>query len=99
MLLAANRHAALEASQACTSSHHTHTGKGEIPLMLARARRCLFSLTQFLDFVNQLYRPTLRKEKICRVIGPGPGNNYLVHENLHFTINANGTVTPMTRLY
>jgi hypothetical protein len=26
-----------------------------------------------------------------RIIGQGPGNNYLVHETLHFTINANGT--------
>ena len=28
-----------------------------------------------------------------RIIGQGPGNNYLVHETLHFTINANGTAT------
>ncbi|MFL6546069.1 MAG: hypothetical protein ACJ8LM_12940 [Candidatus Udaeobacter sp.] len=28
-----------------------------------------------------------------RIIGQGPGNNYLVHETLHFTINANGTTT------
>lgn len=28
-----------------------------------------------------------------RVIGPGPGNNLLVHENTHVTINANGVVT------
>lgn len=28
-----------------------------------------------------------------RIIGQGPGNNYLVHETMHFTINANGTVT------
>ena len=28
-----------------------------------------------------------------RIIGQGPGNNYLVHENFHVTINANGTVT------
>jgi hypothetical protein len=28
-----------------------------------------------------------------RIIGQGPGNNFLVHENLHFTINANGTLT------
>jgi hypothetical protein len=28
-----------------------------------------------------------------RIIGQGPGNNFLVHETLHFTINANGTVT------
>jgi hypothetical protein len=27
-----------------------------------------------------------------RIIGQGPGNNYLVHENMHVTINANGTV-------
>jgi hypothetical protein len=28
-----------------------------------------------------------------RLIGPGPGNNYQVHENAHVTINANGDVT------
>jgi hypothetical protein len=28
-----------------------------------------------------------------RIIGQGPGNNYLVHENYHITVNANGTVT------
>jgi hypothetical protein len=28
-----------------------------------------------------------------RIVGPGRGNNLLVHENAHFTVNANGTVT------
>lgn len=28
-----------------------------------------------------------------RIIGPGPGNNFLVHSNLHITRNANGEVT------
>ena len=28
-----------------------------------------------------------------RIIGQGPGNNYLVHVTLHMTVNANGTVT------
>ena len=28
-----------------------------------------------------------------RIIGQGPGNNYLVHETLHLTFNANGTIT------
>ncbi len=28
-----------------------------------------------------------------KLIGPGPGNNLLVHENLHITVNANGTLT------
>ena len=28
-----------------------------------------------------------------RIIGQGPDNNYQVHQNVHFTINANGTVT------
>ena len=27
------------------------------------------------------------------IIGQGPGNNFLVHETLHFTINADGTLT------
>lgn len=28
-----------------------------------------------------------------RIIGQGPGNNYLVHETIHMTVNANGEVT------
>jgi hypothetical protein len=28
-----------------------------------------------------------------RIIGPGRGNNFLVHENGHLTVNANGTAT------
>jgi hypothetical protein len=28
-----------------------------------------------------------------RMIGDGPGNNFLVHENIHLTVNANGTLT------
>jgi hypothetical protein len=28
-----------------------------------------------------------------RIIGQGNGNNFLVHENFHVTVNANGTVT------
>lgn len=28
-----------------------------------------------------------------RIIGQGSGNNFLVHENFHITVNANGTVT------
>ena len=28
-----------------------------------------------------------------RVVGPGPGNNFLVHETYHITLNANGEVT------
>ena len=28
-----------------------------------------------------------------KIIGQGPGNNFLVHENFHVTVNANGEVT------
>ena len=28
-----------------------------------------------------------------KIIGQGPGNNFLVHQNFHLTVNANGTVT------
>jgi hypothetical protein len=28
-----------------------------------------------------------------RIIGQGPGNNYLVHETEHIIFNANGTLT------
>jgi len=28
-----------------------------------------------------------------RLIGQGPGNNFLIHDNLHVTVNADGTLT------
>lgn len=28
-----------------------------------------------------------------RIIGQGPGNNLLIHQNTHYTINANGDIT------
>jgi hypothetical protein len=28
-----------------------------------------------------------------RIIGPGPGNNFLFHDSTHLTVNANGDVT------
>jgi len=30
-----------------------------------------------------------------RIIGQGPGNNFLVHDNFHVTVNANGAVTAL----
>jgi hypothetical protein len=30
-----------------------------------------------------------------RIIGEGPGNNLLIHQNVHITVNANGQVTAM----
>ena len=32
-------------------------------------------------------------EDIFRIIGPGPGNNLLVHENFHLKVDPDGTVT------
>ena len=40
---------------------------------------------------NGLYTTTYVNN--FRLIGPGPGNNYLVHETFHLTINAKGDVT------
>ena len=28
-----------------------------------------------------------------KIVGQGPGNNYMIHENLHITVHADGTVT------
>ncbi len=28
-----------------------------------------------------------------KIIGQGPGNNYMVHETFHYTVNANGSMT------
>ena len=30
-----------------------------------------------------------------RIIGQGPGNNFMIHQNVHVTINANGEVTAL----
>jgi hypothetical protein len=30
-----------------------------------------------------------------KIIGQGPGNNFLIHDNFHITVNANGTVTAL----
>jgi hypothetical protein len=38
-------------------------------------------------------RATLTYVNNFRIVGQGQGNNYLVHETLHFTVNANGTMT------
>jgi hypothetical protein len=43
------------------------------------------------SFVNGQYEDTYINN--FRIIGQGPGNNYLIHENIHVTINANGEVT------
>ena len=37
-------------------------------------------------------RATLTYVNNFRIVGQGQGNNYLVHETLHFTVNANGTM-------
>ena len=44
-----------------------------------------------LDFANGQATHTYVNN--FRLIGQGPGNNLVVHENLHMTINANGVVT------
>ena len=43
------------------------------------------------SLVNGQYAATLVNN--FRIIGPGKGNNFLVHEVAHITINANGDVT------
>ena len=40
---------------------------------------------------NGLYTETFINN--FRIIGPGPGNNFLFHESFHVTINANGVTT------
>ena len=30
-----------------------------------------------------------------KIVGQGPGNNYLVHENFHVTVSTNGDVTAL----
>ena len=43
------------------------------------------------SLVNGQYQSTYVNN--FRIIGQGPGNNYLVHEIAHITINANGVAT------
>lgn len=43
------------------------------------------------SFVNGQFSDTFVNN--FRIIGQGPGNNFLVHENFHLTVNANGVVT------
>jgi hypothetical protein len=28
-----------------------------------------------------------------KIVGEGPGNNFMIHENFHITVNPNGTLT------
>ena len=43
------------------------------------------------SFVNGQFSDTFVNN--FRIIGQGPGNNFLLHENLHITLNANGELT------
>lgn len=43
------------------------------------------------SFVNGQYSDTYVNN--FRMIGQGPGNNYLVHSTIHVTFNANGDIT------
>ena len=46
------------------------------------------------SFVNGQYEETYINN--FRIIGKGNGNNYLLHETFHVTINANGVITVYT---
>ena len=49
-------------------------------------------ITRYSDnYLNLPYTTTYVNN--FRIIGQGPGNNYLVHETYHITINANGELT------
>lgn len=43
------------------------------------------------SFTNGTFEDTYTNN--FRIVGQGAGNNYLVHENVHITVNANGQVT------
>jgi hypothetical protein len=43
------------------------------------------------SFVNGQFSDTFVNN--FRIIGQGPGNNFLIHETFHVTVNANGEVT------
>ena len=43
------------------------------------------------SFVNGQFSATFINN--FRIIGQGPGNNFLIHETFHITVNANGEVT------
>ncbi len=52
-------------------------------------------VTQEISVVNQVngFPSTVTLVNNFRIIGQGPGNNYLVHETFHITVNANGVTT------
>jgi hypothetical protein len=43
------------------------------------------------SFINGQFNETFVNN--FRIIGQGPGNNFLIHEDFHVTINANGELT------
>lgn len=45
------------------------------------------------DILNASFGETYTLVNNFRMIGEGPGNNFLVHETFHYTFNANGTLT------
>jgi hypothetical protein len=45
------------------------------------------------DRINVTAGETFTFVNNFRIIGQGPGNNFLVHQNVHITINANGDLT------
>ena len=45
------------------------------------------------DRINVTAGVTFTLVNNFRIIGQGPGNNFLVHNNAHITINANGDIT------
>jgi hypothetical protein len=49
-------------------------------------------ITQTIDHVG-FVGETFTYVNNFRMIGTGPGNNFTVHENVHTTVNANGTLT------
>ena len=45
------------------------------------------------DILHLAFGETYTLVNNFRMIGQGPGNNFLVHETFHYTFNANGTLT------
>ena len=95
VLLSGNLHVLVHItiSNAGTAIIKTHfqpqgiTGLGQV----TGARYQATGVTQ--DVLTLAFGETYTPVNNFRIIGQGPGNNFLVHETIHYTLNANGTLT------
>lgn len=45
------------------------------------------------EVMNTRFGTQLSLENIINIIGPGPGNNFMMHQTVHMSVSADGTVS------